>query len=228
VLPNPPARVLDVGGGTGVHAAWLAGRGYDVELIDLVSEHVRRASEAAAMRPQSFSARTGDARALDAAGDAYDATLLLGPLYHLTAAADRARALAETRRVTRPRGVVAVAAISRLAWPLYAVRDGVAITPDRAEAIRETMATGIGDPHGNLPSAYSHTPAQLVGELEARGFDDIEIVGIEGPAWTSLRPGLPAGESERLLATALEVARLTSGQNDIAATSAHLLAVAIA
>jgi ubiquinone/menaquinone biosynthesis C-methylase UbiE len=27
-LPSPPAVVLDVGGGTGVHAAWLAGRGY--------------------------------------------------------------------------------------------------------------------------------------------------------------------------------------------------------
>jgi protein-L-isoaspartate O-methyltransferase len=26
-LPSPPAVVLDVGGGTGVHAAWLAGRG---------------------------------------------------------------------------------------------------------------------------------------------------------------------------------------------------------
>ena len=27
-LPSPLAVVLDVGGGTGVHAAWLAGRGY--------------------------------------------------------------------------------------------------------------------------------------------------------------------------------------------------------
>jgi hypothetical protein len=27
-LPSPPAVVLDVGGGTGVRAAWLAGRGY--------------------------------------------------------------------------------------------------------------------------------------------------------------------------------------------------------
>jgi methylase of polypeptide subunit release factors len=26
--PSPPAVVLDMGGGTGVHAAWLAGRGY--------------------------------------------------------------------------------------------------------------------------------------------------------------------------------------------------------
>jgi methylase of polypeptide subunit release factors len=35
-LPSSPAVVLDVGGGTGVHAAWLAGRGYRVHLVDLV------------------------------------------------------------------------------------------------------------------------------------------------------------------------------------------------
>jgi 2-polyprenyl-3-methyl-5-hydroxy-6-metoxy-1,4-benzoquinol methylase len=37
-LPIPPAVVLDVGGGTGVHAAWLAGRGYRVHLVDVVPE----------------------------------------------------------------------------------------------------------------------------------------------------------------------------------------------
>jgi 2-polyprenyl-3-methyl-5-hydroxy-6-metoxy-1,4-benzoquinol methylase len=44
-LPSPPAVVLDVGGGTGVHAAWLAGRGYRVHLVDVVLEHVRAAAQ---------------------------------------------------------------------------------------------------------------------------------------------------------------------------------------
>jgi 2-polyprenyl-3-methyl-5-hydroxy-6-metoxy-1,4-benzoquinol methylase len=44
-LPSPPAVVLDVGGGTGVHAAWLAGRGYRVHLVDVVPEHVRAVAE---------------------------------------------------------------------------------------------------------------------------------------------------------------------------------------
>ena len=44
-----------------------------------------------------------------------DAVLLLGPLYHLTERADRVRALAEGRRVLRPGGVLAAAAISRYA-----------------------------------------------------------------------------------------------------------------
>src|SRR5262245_65950224 len=34
-LPAPPATVLDVGGGTGVHAAWLAEAGYQPHVVDL-------------------------------------------------------------------------------------------------------------------------------------------------------------------------------------------------
>ncbi|NUR89119.1 MAG: class I SAM-dependent methyltransferase, partial [Nonomuraea sp.] len=44
VLPTPPARVLDVGGGTGAHAEWLAADGYAVRLLDPVPLHVTRAS----------------------------------------------------------------------------------------------------------------------------------------------------------------------------------------
>ena len=35
-LPAPPAVVLDVGGGPGAYAVWLAGLGYEVELVDPV------------------------------------------------------------------------------------------------------------------------------------------------------------------------------------------------
>src|ERR1035437_9202044 len=43
-----PVKVLDVGGGTGVYAAWLAADGYEVELIDLVEAHVLQAQELSA------------------------------------------------------------------------------------------------------------------------------------------------------------------------------------
>src|SRR5665213_1336718 len=78
VLPAPAARVLDVGGATGIHAIWLAEDGYDVELVDPVDHHV-----AAAREIGTFRAREGDARSLIEADDSVDAVLLLGPLYHL-------------------------------------------------------------------------------------------------------------------------------------------------
>jgi 2-polyprenyl-3-methyl-5-hydroxy-6-metoxy-1,4-benzoquinol methylase len=43
-LPEPPARVLDVGGATGVHARWLAEEGYRVKIVDIISRHVDKAN----------------------------------------------------------------------------------------------------------------------------------------------------------------------------------------
>ena len=45
-LPPPPAVILDVGGGAGVYAFWLADRGYQVHLVDGVPLHVSQAEEA--------------------------------------------------------------------------------------------------------------------------------------------------------------------------------------
>jgi len=84
-LPPPPAAsVLDVGGGTGIHARWLAQDGYDVHLVDPVPDHVMKAS-----RHPGFTAQIGDARALPVASKSVDVVLLLGPLYHLIEAVDR-------------------------------------------------------------------------------------------------------------------------------------------
>lgn len=77
-LPPAPRRVLDVGGGTGVHAAWLAADGHDVHLIDRVPRHVDQARRLAP-GPGHITAAVGDARDLPAAPASFDAVLLLGP-----------------------------------------------------------------------------------------------------------------------------------------------------
>ena len=77
-LPAAPARVLDIGGGTGRYAAWLASEGYEVILIDPVALHVSQAQARAADQP--FAALVGDARSLDFADGSFDAAISLGPL----------------------------------------------------------------------------------------------------------------------------------------------------
>src|SRR6185312_15517920 len=58
-LPAAPARVLDVGGGPGEYAAWLAGRGYGVTLVDPIALHVEQARDRGVA-----AAFVGDARTL--------------------------------------------------------------------------------------------------------------------------------------------------------------------
>ena len=115
-LPSAPAEVLDVGGGGGVYALWLAGLGYTVDLLDRIPKHVEQAADASrrAVRPLRAT-QVGDARALPHADASVDVVLLLGPLYHLVEPADRRRALEEAWRVLRPGGQVVAAAIGRWA-----------------------------------------------------------------------------------------------------------------
>jgi ubiquinone/menaquinone biosynthesis C-methylase UbiE len=125
-LPPPPAVVADVGGGPGQYAVWLAERGYRVHLIDPVPLHVEQARAACRDRPgvTLAGADVGDARTLRLPDASADAVLLLGPLYHLPERDDRARALAEARRVCRPGGIILAAATSRFASTLDGLRAG--------------------------------------------------------------------------------------------------------
>ncbi len=118
LLPRPPARLLDVGGGPGTYAAPLARRGYRVHLVDPVPLHVEQARQAAGTAPAAgFTAALGDARQLAEPDRSQDAVLLFGPLYHLTDAAHRRQALAEAGRVLRPGGRVLAMAVCRFASP---------------------------------------------------------------------------------------------------------------
>ena len=122
---TPSASVLDVGGGTGVHAEWIARDGHQVHLIDVVPAHV----EAAARLP-GVTAAVGDARELAIEDGNVDVVLLLGPLYHLVEAVERARALAQARRVLRPGGVLAAAGISRYLSALELGSNGTLVETD--------------------------------------------------------------------------------------------------
>ena len=98
-LPSPPQVVLDVGGGPGRYACWLARDGHEVHLVDPVPKHLEQAREAFARQPDHppASIALGDARSLDRHDESADAVLLMGPLYHLNIRAQRTAALGEAR-----------------------------------------------------------------------------------------------------------------------------------
>lgn len=217
----PGARVLDVGGATGVHAVPLAADGYDVLLVDPVADQVARAAEHG-----TFEARVGDARDLAAPGldlkdGEFDAVLLLGPLYHLATRADRLRALREAVRVTRPGGTVVAAGITRLA---ALVGGGYEFFPPATwQGVLERGEAPADIP---FPAAHFHDAAELAAEAAEAGLADVVVHGVEGPAGGALeRVPLDAPEAPGLIAAAGTLARALSTTPGVPDMSQHILAI---
>ena len=186
-LPPGALDVIDVGGGAGAHALWLAGDGHAVELVDPVPEHVERARGAAQRAGVRFDAQVGDARRLPFGDERFDVALLFGPRYHLPDAHDRAVALREASRVLRPGGRLFVAAISRFASLFTGVRKGYLDDPRFFDIVLDDLVTGrhhntTADPE-YFTTAFFHTPDVLRAEIESAGFGVGAPVAVEGPAW---------------------------------------------
>lgn len=229
-LPPPPAQVLDIGGGPGVYAAWLAGQGYQVQLLDPVPVHIKQAQEASRRRPDSpFLADLGDARALPYQDRVADAALLLGPLYHLTERDDRILTLREARRVLRPGAVLVAAAISRFASLFDGLRSAYLDDPDFVRIVERDLVNGQhrnpGDHPDYFTTAFFHHPDELAQEVTESGLTLEAVLAVEGPGW--LLPDLDewwreSERRERLLHLIAAVEREPS----LLGVSAHLLAVA--
>jgi ubiquinone/menaquinone biosynthesis C-methylase UbiE len=229
-LPPPPAVVVDVGGGPGVYACWLASLGYELHLVDPVPLHLEQAREASAKQPLAsvVSFALADASKLSQADASADAILLMGPLYHVTNQADRITALSEAHRVLKPGGTVIAVGISRFASALDGLHKRFVEDAMFHELMLEDLRSGqhrnpTGQP-GYFTSAFFHLPEDLVGELQAAGFTHERTVGIEGPAWlmNSLSDYLSSEDGRRLLLGILE--HLESEQT-LLGVSSHLMAI---
>src|SRR5262245_3394659 len=230
-LPRAPATVLDVGGGPGGHAYWLATRGYTVHLLDITPLHVELARQASARQPAAplASAEVGDARALAWGSGTADAVVLFGPLYHLTDRADRFQALREAHRVLRPGGVLLASAISRFASALDGLCRGFLKDPQFAEIVRRDLTDGqhrnqTGRPEYFMDTFFHH-PDELRAEVADAGFGAASVYGVEGPGW--LLPDFDTWwNNPDLRDRLLELARTLEAEPSLLAVSAHLIAVA--
>jgi SAM-dependent methyltransferase len=182
-LPEPPAAVLDVGGGPGVYAYWLAAGGYDVELIDIVPRHIRQATE------RGIKATLGDATKLPAADHAFDAVLLLGPLYHLPDRTTRLAAITEAARVAKEGAPIFAAAISRYAPAVDGLDSGYWDDPVFVDIVDRGLENGIhhnptADPR-YFTTAFLHRPEDLESDLTEAGLVDVEVLAVEGIGWVA-------------------------------------------
>jgi SAM-dependent methyltransferase len=230
-LAPAPGVVLDVGGAAGAYAFWLAEAGYLVHLVDPVPLHVEQALTTSEARTggRLASARIADARSLPFADRSADAVLMLGPLYHLTARADRLRALGEARRVLRAGGFVFAAAISRFASFVDGLRGALFDDPAFAGVVERDLADGQHRNDTKEPryftTAFFHHPAELAEEVAGAGLTLVDLFAVEGSAATMpdfTRRWADPASRERLLA----FLRAVETEPTLLGVSPHLLAVA--
>jgi ubiquinone/menaquinone biosynthesis C-methylase UbiE len=226
-LPPPPACIVDVGGAAGAYSLWLAERGYDVHLVDATPRLVEEARRRNDRRARPIASLTvGDARALPQHDASADAVLVMGPLYHLLEQSDRVTTLREARRVTRPGGMVAAAAISRYASALAGLVHKLTRDPRFIEIRNRDLESGrhINDTERAdfFTTSYFHRPEDLRREMIAAGLDRVQVLGVEGIGEWLLdfdqRWAEPSLRDELV-----DVARRLESEASIVGMSAHFL-----
>ena len=229
VVPQSPVRIVDVGGAAGPYSAWLAEQGHEVHLVDLSERLVGEARKRnATLKAPIASLSVADARSLPQPDAFADVVLIMGPLYHLTEAADRLAALREARRVLTTSGTLVVAAISRYASALDGLTRNLTIDPAfvaiRDRDLQDGQHRNNTDRPDYFTTAYFHRPEDIKAELEAAGLDDVRVFGVEGPGWLIADfDSRWADEAQR--ADLMWLARALESEPAVVGVSAHLLAV---
>jgi ubiquinone/menaquinone biosynthesis C-methylase UbiE len=229
-LPPVPATIFDIGGAAAVYAFPLARQGYRVHLIDPVELHLQQArSYMADSGIVLSSVARGDSRHLEIPSGSADAALLLGPLYHLVEHADRLQALREARRILKVRGVLFAAAISRFGSLL----DGLSTGSFRDVRFREIVSADIASGQHRNPTnhpayfttAYFHRPEELAAEVRDAGFGEVQILAVEGPAWSAAFFG-EAWDDPAQRKDLMNFLSVIEREPSVLGASAHLIAVA--
>ena len=227
--PEPPAVVLDVGGGAGPYAFWLAERGYEVRLIDAAPRLVAIARSLNERATHTLAATSvGDARALPEENESASMVLMLGPLYHLQEDRDRHAAIAEAARVLKPGGVLVAAGISRWASALDGLSRELLRDGDFIRIMQQDLIDGrhrnTTDRVDYFTTAYFHRPDDLRREVAEGGFDVQQLYGIEGPGWL-LSDFDERWADPKRREILVSVARALETEPSVIGCSAHLLVV---
>jgi Methylase involved in ubiquinone/menaquinone biosynthesis len=194
-------------------------------LLDYVPLHIEQAKEnGSKLKLELQSCTCGDARRLPYKDNQFDIVLEMGPLYHLQNEDDRMCCLSEAMRILKDGGTVLCEAISRYA-NLFEGFQSDFISDDKfVEILNENLENGKHSP-GDTPyftTAFFHTPAAMVKELEQAGFKDISLIAVEGFAFALNVDNILINPCKKELL--LKYIRETENIPDLLGVSGHFIA----
>ncbi len=226
------ARVLDIGGGPGRYAMWLAQQGHRVVLADLSSDllffardHLSNIDAAGSIE------EIGEADVCDLSrwNDAsFDAVLCLGPFYHLPDADDRRRAAAELARVVRPGGIAFVAFMPRLSM----LRRTLWLADERHRLDQPVWMANLldegvfeNDIPGRFTEGYGARPEEIAPFFAEHGFEMEALLSSEGIS-IGLQTMLPdLAQDDALFQKTVDLIVETAAEPSILGLANHLLYV---
>ncbi|OCT13672.1 methyltransferase [Paenibacillus pectinilyticus] len=223
-------HVLDNGAGPGKYAIALAKMGYAVTLSDFTPRLVDIAKEKAnelELAEQFTGFHVLNATHLLGIPDSiYDASLMMGPLYHLQREEDRIAAVQELHRVTKENGLVFVAFQSRMRMALTSLLFPQAWKPhDNVSAINSFIDEGNFNhtDQGRFTGAYYYKVEEIKPFMESYGFETLDLIGSSNLGALLSKEQkqywVDRGEEEQLIDMLIQFARDPS----ILGISSHLL-----
>ncbi len=222
----PPAKILDLGGGTGHYSFWLANHGYEVHLVDAMESHIDLAKRIVQFNSLA-SISVGDARSTKFSDESLDIVLMFGPLYHLTDKRDRMKSLEEAKRVLKPGGRLMAAAISKFA----SLHDGYHSGFIEDEQFKNIVDHDLIDGQHRNPEYHQnyftttkfHEPSEFRAEIEEAGFEDTKLFAVEG--FAAHIPDLAEHMKSEKMRTMFEYLRKTENEPSLMGSSPHIMAV---
>jgi ubiquinone/menaquinone biosynthesis C-methylase UbiE len=228
---KPKSRILDIGGGPGRYAMWLAKHGHRVVLADLSPELLAIArTKLAEADVMANIEEIVEADACDLShwqDNSFDAVLSLGPLYHLIDADDREKAVSEMRRVLKPHGVAFAALM-----PLYGfIRRSLAIPDERrhltqTEFVSRVLEEGvfINNIPDHFTNGYGVRPEEVPAFFAQRGFTMQTLLAAEGIVGDLQRVLFELEQNDpATYQAALDVILSTANDPGILGMASHLL-----
>ena len=180
----PPAgSILDVGAATGAYTLGLCRLGYSVTAVDLSAALLERARRRLASEGMDGRAQfvVADARDLGAVrGTAFDAVLLMGPLYHLVLEQDRQEAIRQATARLRGGGLLFSTFLSRLG----VLGDLMKRTPEwieRPHEVRSLLGRGRrpdDQPRGGFRGYFARV-SEIAPLHESLGLRTMALAGVE-------------------------------------------------
>lgn len=228
----PSGLILDNGAGPGKYSMELARLGYKVTLTDLTPRVVEIAKSKAleeGLEDKFDGFHVQNATNLsELADETYDASLMLGPLYHLQQEDQRIKAVRELHRVTKQKGVVFVAFRSRVRMLLTSLQSPLHWKPhDSLDSITDFSETGIFNHRekGRFTGAYFFDVEEIQPFMESNGFETIDLIGSTnlGASLTNEQLHYWAEQGEEEYMKLLNLLIGTAKDKSILGLSSHLL-----